>query len=216
MPARVAVVPGLAVRGYAVDAVRALRAAGHDASLLRPPAWRGAPADLRRYGEALAASIDARRVDVDLLVGLSVGTQAAALAAAGTPRVRRLLLVSPTVDPANRGVLRLAATWLDGGDPQDDAPSWRENLPDWARAGLPRIVVGYLSALRLPLERVLPRVPAELTIVHAEHDSLGGRDWAAALAEENGGRLVDLPGAVHSWPVDDSRGFVRLVDEVLA
>jgi hypothetical protein len=216
MVARVVVVPGLAVRGYALDAVRALRAAGHDASLLRPPAWRGAPADLRRYGEVLAELIDVRGADVDLLVGLSVGTQAAALAAAGTPRIKRLLLVSPTVDPVHRGVLRLVATWLGGGDPEDDAPSWRENLPDWAQAGLPRIVAGYLAALRLPLERVLPRVPAELTIVHAEHDSLGRRAWAAALAAENGGRLVDLPGAVHSWPVRDSAGFVRLVGEVLA
>src|SRR5689334_4029259 len=94
---RVLVVPGLAVRSYARPPVRALRRAGIDATLLRPPAWTGAPADLAAYGARLAEAVEARGADVDLLVGLSVGTQAAAVASTRTRRVRRLLLVSPTV-----------------------------------------------------------------------------------------------------------------------
>ncbi len=212
---RVLVVPGLAVRSYARPAALALRAAGVDVALLRPPAWAGAPADLERYGALLARAIDRRGIDVDLLVGLSVGTQAAAVASARTHRIRRLLLVSPTVDPAKRTWRRLVGAWL-GGDGADDAPSTLSQIPDWAHAGIPRIALGMRSALRLPLELVLPSVPAAVTVVHAEHDSLGSRDWAARVASAGAGPLVDLPGAPHSWPVEDAAGFVRMVKELIA
>ena len=56
--ARVIVVPGLAVREYAELPVQHLRDNGYDATLLQPPAWRGAEHDLERYGRNLAAEID--------------------------------------------------------------------------------------------------------------------------------------------------------------
>ena len=81
--ARVLVVPGLAVHAYAELPARHLRDNGHDAELLVPPAWRGVDHDLERYGQALAADID-RDGAPDLLIGLSVGAQAAAVAASST------------------------------------------------------------------------------------------------------------------------------------
>lgn len=212
--ARVVIVPGLAVRGYAIPAARALVAAGHEAHLLRAPAWRGAPADLGRYGRMLAADLARRGSDVDLLVGLSVGGQAAAVAAAASPHVRRLLLVSPTVDPVNRTPRRLLARWL-GLDEGAESPGFVGSLPDWSRAGIPRIAVGFASALRLPLERVLPWVAGEVVIVRAARDTLGTPAWAERLATVSRGRLIELDD-VHSWPVGDPAGFVRVVDEVLA
>ena len=134
------IVPGLAVHRYAIPAADALRRKGHDVRLVEPPGWPGRPAELDRFGEALAAEIAdtvggaAREAlaaeiadtvgDVDLLVGLSVGGQAAAVAAATTPGIRRLLLVSPTIDPDHRTRRALLAGWLRGED-HPDSPGTR-------------------------------------------------------------------------------------------
>jgi hypothetical protein len=80
----VIVVPGLAVHAYAEPPVRHLRDNGYDATLLSPPTWRGIDHDLERYGRNLAADIDREGAPVDVLIGLSVGTQAAAVAASST------------------------------------------------------------------------------------------------------------------------------------
>jgi hypothetical protein len=82
--ARVIVVPGLAVHAYAELPVRHLSDNGHVATLLDPPGWRGVDHDLERYGRNLAADIDHDGVPVDVLIGLSVGTQAATVAASLT------------------------------------------------------------------------------------------------------------------------------------
>ncbi|MDQ4119451.1 MAG: hypothetical protein M3235_21200, partial [Actinomycetota bacterium] len=104
---RVLVVPGAAVRGYVRPAVHELRDVGVDAELLAAPGEPGTPAELAAYGRVLGARIEAaadRFGPVDLLIGLSVGAQVAAVAAAhpaptGSPVIRRVMLVSPTVDP---------------------------------------------------------------------------------------------------------------------
>lgn len=208
---RILIVPGLAVRSYALPAARRARAAGHRVSLLRAPAWHGAPVDLDRYGARLAAHLERLGEPVDLLVGLSVGTQAAAAAARRTRLVRRLLLVSPTVDPALRTLPRLLGTWWRGNRGHGE-PGFLEQVPDWLRAGVPRIAAGFLSTLRSPpLEQALPRVAARTTVAHAEHDDLGTAGWARELAHAAHGRYLLLHGAPHSWPAADPQGFVALV-----
>ena len=210
---RVVIVPGLAVRSYAEPAAQALRDLGHDVALPPAPAWRGTPADLGAYGRELGAQLDERGEGVDLLVGLCVGTQAAAGAAAYGP-VRRLLLVSATVPPVRRSLPRLFATWA-RGDGHRDSPSFAHQVPDWTHAGIPRILAGFASATRVDLEEVLPRSSARLTVVHADHDNLGSLDFASALCAANHGRLVIMPDAPHSWPIADSPRFVDLVTELL-
>lgn len=214
--ARIVIVPGLGVRTYAVAGTRRLRGAGHDVSLLRAPAWHGTPTDLGAYGLALAADLEACDERLDLLIGLSVGTQAAATAAAASTRVRRLLLVSPTVDPRLRSLPRLLRVWSRGNQGHGE-PGFLEQVPDWLRAGVPRLVAGFVATLRAePLERVLPRVAARVTVVHAEHDDLGTAAWADELAAGAGGRSVLRADAPHSWPASDPDGFAAFVDEVLA
>jgi hypothetical protein len=212
--ALIVIVPGLAVRSYAIAPARELKARGHEVHLLRPPAWQGAASSLGRYGRLLARQLDERGRDVSLLIGLSVGTQAAAVAAAESSRVKRLVLVSPTVDPRNRTFLKLLRAWVfapsDSGD-----PGFISQLPDWSHAGIPRIVSGFVSALGLPLEDILPRTSASLTVVHADHDHLGSAEWAARLASENHGSYVLRENAPHSWPVDDEKGFADFVDSIL-
>lgn len=209
---RVLIVPGLAVRSYAEMAARQLRTTGHDVELLPAPAWRGTSDELDEYGRQLADRIDSENTPVTVLVGLSVGTQAATVAACRTTLVQNLLLVSPTVDPRLRTRRRLAAAWLLRKEPGGPPP--REQLPDWSRAGPIRILSGFDSAVRLPLEDLLPKVTARVVIVHAEHDPLTSHHWAADLAAHHGCRLLLVPSGSHSWPVDDAARFVTVVSEL--
>jgi pimeloyl-ACP methyl ester carboxylesterase len=212
--ARVIVVPGLAVHKYAEPPVRHLRDNGYDARLLSPPAWRGIDHDLERYGRNLAADIEREGAPVDVLVGLSVGTQAAAVAAAATDLVKRLVLVSPTFDPAYRSMIKQSLVFV-RGDPHDTS-GYLSHVPDWSRAGVIRIFRGFASAIALHLEDVLPKVHAPVTIIHTEYDPLTTHTYAASLAESNGARLVLMPGVSHSWPNADSARFLRFVDELVS
>lgn len=212
---QVVIVPGLAVRTYAEPAAEALRSNGFEAHLLRPPPWVGAPTDLQQYGRTLARDIDVRGREVDLLIGLSIGTQAATWTAVVTGRVKHLLLVSPTVDPRNRSYGKLLRSWL-FGDPHDDPQNLSVQLRDWSHAGPLRIARGYRSCLRDGIEATLPRVSAPVTIVHADHDSLGSAKWAQELATLSGARYIRKIGAPHSWPVGDLGAFTDLVNELTA
>ena len=214
MAGRVIVVPGLAVRTYAVQPVERLRQAGYDVDLRPGLAWRGGPVDLADYGRTLAADIEAAGEPVDVLVGLSAGSQAAALAASLTPLVRHLVLVSPTIEPAHRSTLKMLGIFLIPNR-NEDAALFSELLPDWSRAGPVRILRGFRSAVRLPLEESLGRVSAELTVVHGDYDRLTTYDYAAALTAQFGGTLRIAPEGAHSWPTQDPDGFLRLVDDLL-
>ncbi len=207
------IIPGLAVRGYATRTADDLVAAGHSARLVDPVTWRNLPDRLEPYGRRIATEIDREGAEIDLLIGLSVGTQAAAVTAASTPLVRRLLLISPTVDPRLRSRRRLFGAFLFGGEPK--GPGLDQQLPDWARAGPARIYRGFESAIGLRLEERLPDVTAELTVVHCELGTLGSHGFAASLADDHGGRLVIVPGAGHSWPTGDSSGFPGLLKQLL-
>jgi pimeloyl-ACP methyl ester carboxylesterase len=213
---RVIIVPGLAVRRYAVPAAGALRAEGYNVSLQKPPAWRGVPVELDAYGEQLARTISGAGQRVSELVGLSVGTQAAAVAAMLTPNVDHLLLISPTVDPSRRSRARLLAAWVSGDD-HEDAPGFTQQIPDWAHAGPVRIYRGFRSAIQLHLEDVLANVTVPITVVHADCDNLTSHSFAADLAERFGSRpLVVMPHAPHSWPVGDEQRFVAFIMQLTA
>jgi pimeloyl-ACP methyl ester carboxylesterase len=211
---RVIVVPGLGVHAYAEPPVRHLRDNGYDARLLSPPAWRGIDHDLESYGRHLAADIDREGAPVDVLIGLSVGTQAAAVAASSTDLVKRLVLVSPTIDPAYRSMIKQSLVFV-RGDPHDNA-GYLSHVPDWSRAGVIRIFRGFASAIALHLEDILPKVPAAVTIIHTEYDPLTTHSYASSLAEINSARLVLVPGVSHSWPKADSARFLRFVDELVS
>jgi pimeloyl-ACP methyl ester carboxylesterase len=209
---RVVIVPGLAVRSYAEESADELRSRGYDVTLLPAPAWRGVPKLLKSYGSQLAGRLDRAGEPVDLLVGLSVGTQAAAITAVQSGTVRRLLLISPMVDPEDRTPLRLLTAWL--FRKQEGDRGFSAQVPDWNRAGIPRILAGFLSALDIQLERVLPAFGGQITIVQPELNTLSTTEFARSLAEETGARFVLMPHAPHSWPVGDARGFGDLVDEL--
>jgi pimeloyl-ACP methyl ester carboxylesterase len=211
--ARVIVVPGLAVHGYVELPVQHLRDNGHDAKLLWPPTWRGVEQDLERYGRRLAADIDRDGAPVDVLIGLSIGTQAATVAASMTELVRRLVLVSPTIDPAYRSMIKQALVFVRGDSHDKDGAL--SHLPDWSRAGIRRILRGFASAIALHIEDILPQVGADVTVIHTEYDPLTTHAYASRLAETAAAKLVLMPGVSHSWPKADSARFLRFVDELL-
>jgi hypothetical protein len=217
----VLVVPGAAVRGYVRPAVDALQGRGIDARLLPAPGEPGVPPDLADYGRMLAARIRAdggRDPEVAMIIGLSVGTQAAVVAAdslAAPTKIGRLMLVGPTVDPTIRSGPRLLARWLAGG--RVERPGLlREQLPDWRRAGPRRIAAVVRSARSVVLEDLVPRLQVPFDVVHAEDDLITSHAYAAQLATVDGGRLILVPGATHSWPNGDPDRFAALVAGVLA
>ena len=208
------IVPGAGVRAYVEPAADGVRGRRIDVELLPAPGLAGAPADLRRYGEVLADRLRAGP-PVDLLVGLSVGAQAAAVAAAcAVGRIRQLVLVSPTVDPTVRTAHELLARWLAAGR-REPARLLLDQAPDWRRAGARSLARVVRSALAVRIEDEALDV-ARLTVVHAEHDAITSHTYAAALAAAYSGRLLVVPAAVHSWPYQDAGRFADVVGELLA
>ena len=211
---RVLVVPGLAVRRYAVPAAEEVRRRGVDVDLLPAPGSPGRPADLRRYGELLARELTARP-GTDLLVGLSVGAQGAAVAAlvAGAA-VRHLVLVSPTVDPRLRSTGQLLRRWATAG--RLESPRLLlEQAPDWWQAGARQVTAVLRSALDVRIEDLVDDVSAGLTVVHAERDAVTSHAYAARLAVDHGGHLLVVPGATHSWPYADEARFADVLERLL-
>lgn len=209
------IVPGAAVLSYARPAAETLAGRGVDARLLPAPGEPGVPADLRDYGARLARRIAAGS-RVELLVGLSVGAQAAAVAAAavGSDRLGQLMLVGPTVDPQARTMPRLLGRWLAGG--RVERPELLpEQAPEWRRAGLRRLARVTRSALAVRIEDLLPEVAAGLVVVHGERDVITSHAYASRLAVDSGGRLIVVPGATHSWPYADAARFADTVEAVL-
>jgi hypothetical protein len=122
---------------------------------------------------------------------LSVGAQATAVAAAAS-QLPDLVPVSPTVDPEARTAFRLLRCWL-LGTRLEPLQLGREQAPDWARAGLRRLVRVVDSALTTPIEDHLPGFPGRLTVIHAEQDAITSHSYAAQLAVRGSLLLVPAP-----------------------
>jgi pimeloyl-ACP methyl ester carboxylesterase len=203
VPSDVVVVPGLAVSRYLVPTVRWIRSAGSRCDLVALPT-RGRPVGIPEYGALVADRIGGRAV---VLVGHSSGTQVAAFAAREAP-VARLVLGSPTVDPAYRTVARAVARWLVDGT-REPASLAAQQLPEWGRAGPRRIAVLLRSMMRHPLEDMLADVACPVVVVRGDRDPLCTPGWAAELGRA--GELTTLLGLPHAFPYHDPVGFARIV-----
>jgi len=213
--AYVIMVPGLAVRNYLRPAAARLRAAGHDVDLLPPIGWPSSGRDLDGYADRVARHASSYG-PVDLMIGMSVGTQAATLAAGRTASVRRLLLISPTIDPARRSTVRALSAWM-GGEDHPDSPGVGTHLADWLQAGPVGIYRSLGSVIRMRLEDELPRIADGLpiTVAHGEADQLSPLPFAAEVAGRAGARMLIVPDAPHSWPIGDGDRFADLVGQLL-
>jgi pimeloyl-ACP methyl ester carboxylesterase len=189
-PPDVVIVPGLAVSRYLEPTVRCVEQAGAYCELVRLPTT-GPPLTVPRYAELVAGRVRGREV---VLVGHSSGTQVAAMVAREVP-VTRLVLGSPTIDPAYRSVPRVVARWLIDGT-REPSSLGRQEFPEWRQAGLRRIRVLLRSMLRHPLEDLVTGVTCPVTVVRGERDPMCTPAWAASL----GDALVTVPGLPHAFP----------------
>ncbi|MFC0542359.1 alpha/beta fold hydrolase [Kutzneria chonburiensis] len=200
MPADVVVVPGLAVSRYLEPTVRRIEATGAGCEMVRLPT-SGPPVGIPEYAALVADLVRDREV---ILVGHSSGTQVAAMAARRAP-VARLVLGSPTIDPAYRSVPRVVARWLIDGR-REPSSLGRVQFPEWRKAGMRRIAVLLRSMLRYPLEDLLADVSCPLVTVRGGRDPLCTSEWVSGL----GGVAVTLPGLPHAFPYLDPDAFANV------
>ena len=180
----------------------------------RPPR----PLGLIELAEALATWMRASGLRSATVVGNSFGAQIGVELAARRPRmVERLVLISPTTDPAFRTrrqqLLRLLLDAI-----REPLSLVALAVGDYLRCG-PRFALKALAeALRQPLETRLSSVVAPALVMRGMRDPLVSAAWAERVASElPAGRLVVMPGVAHAVhyaaPRSVARTIRRFVDE---
>jgi len=170
--------------------------------------------DVPALADVLEAWLEAAGVpDRVVIVANSMGCQVtAALCVLRPVRAGSLVLISPTLDPANRDLGRLAARVA------GTALFERLSLPglllaDYARMGMRRYVEELRHTLADRIERRLPYLSMPTLVLRGSRDLVAPAEWAAhvtGLLPE--GRLVTVPGwghALHYSVPDEVAALVR-------
>ena len=199
----VVVVPGLAVADYLEPAVYQL-GAWTRAHLVELPGFSGSgepphPLDVPQFADAVVQWLAGGGPGDVVLVGHSSGTQVAAhVAARRMPRVRALVLASPTMDPRFRSTRRMLLAWR-RNHPFEPPSLDVEHTPERQRAGLRRVRQALRVHLADRLEDVVPRIAVPVLVLRGTDDRICTEAWArdlAGLAPD--GRFRPVPGA-HSF-----------------
>ncbi|MFD8493797.1 alpha/beta fold hydrolase [Amycolatopsis sp. NPDC059657] len=200
----VVLVQGLAVSKYLRPAAHALAAC----ELLDLPGFGASdnppsPLDVHGFAAVVADYLRDRDDDV-VLAGHSSGTQVAALAATDPDLpVSRVVLGSPTVDPAYRGLGRMLTRWLKDGRHEPSAMA-KVQAGEWLRAGPRRIIALLRSMPKHHLEDT--KIPRPVTVVRGARDPLCTDEWSAKL-----GKLITLPGLPHAFPYQAPAAFASVI-----
>ncbi|MET4637840.1 alpha/beta hydrolase [Mycetocola sp. 2940] len=171
-----------------------------------------APLDLRQSGDLIAELVERLRIPNPVLVGHSMGAQVAVEAAARHPELfERIVLISPTVNPEERGARVQALRLL-----QD---LWGAQvrvlgfgLVYYLKAG-PR---WYFKTLRTMMEHrveeTLPRVLADTLVVRGSEDRLCPKSWVDRIvATVPRCRLVQVPGTGHEVMMTNGKTVGSLI-----
>lgn len=135
----------------------------------RPPA-------VVELAEALVRWLGAQGLPRVVLFGNSLRCQIVEVTVRQPERVSRLMLVSPTGDPAARSLARYA--WRLGLDvPREPVRLVPIETLDFLRAG-PRLVLGTArSMVRDPFAAELPPVRQPTLVMRGEHDPIAPQRW---------------------------------------
>ena len=172
--------------------------------------------DVEGLAAWLGRWLDARRLDDIVLVANSFGCPYAVDLVAKQPgRVRALILLGPTFDPAHRGALRQALRF------SLNAPMERWSLGlviarDLLDAGPRRALRTYRYALQDRIERKLPHVPVPTVVARGERDTIVPQRWAEeATALLPNARLEVIPRAAHTINYNSPDETATLIRSVL-
>jgi pimeloyl-ACP methyl ester carboxylesterase len=147
------------------------------------------------HADHLASWLEAADLPPVAVLGNSFGCQVAVELAVRHPdRVRGLILVGPTMDPAARTASRQILRWL-----RDTAREDPLQLPILGRdvrdAGLHRVLGTLFHALRDPIEDKLPLVRVPVLVTRGSREPIVPAAWAAAAARLAPlGELAVVPG----------------------
>jgi 2-hydroxy-6-oxonona-2,4-dienedioate hydrolase len=201
----VVLVHGLGVSSrYMIPTIRAL---ARDCRAYAPdlPGYGRSPGPrdaltIPQLADALDAWLDAAGLDVpDVLLGNSMGCQILVdLAIRNPARVRRLVLVGPTMDREARSAAQQFGRLL--VDSVREAPSQPFVVAyDYAVFGLRRFRQTFYDAIADPVEDKLPQVHAPTLVVRGERDPIVPQRWVEEFtARLPLGRLAVVPGAAHT------------------
>lgn len=155
--------------------------------------------DVDELADALAAWMDAARIERASLVANSFGCQIAAHFGVRHPgRVDRIVLQGPSTDRHARNALVQIGRWATCGlyEPFGIIPVI---FRDYLGAGLRAFLQTYRFMLRDRIEEMLPRVEAPTMVVCGTNDAIVPRSWAEELAGLlPRGELRVVPGSAHA------------------
>jgi pimeloyl-ACP methyl ester carboxylesterase len=184
-PLPVVMVHGLAVSHRYLMPLAAKLAGHHRVHAVDLPGFgfSGEPGrvlDVAEHAEHLADWLERAGLPAPAVLGNSFGCQVAVhLAACHPDRVRGLILVGPTMDPAARTASRQILRWL-----RDTAREDPLQLPillrDVRDAGPHRVVGTLARALRDPIEDKLPLVEVPVLVTRGSREPIVPMVWAQA------------------------------------
>jgi pimeloyl-ACP methyl ester carboxylesterase len=167
--------------------------------------------------DTLGASLERVVATSSVLVANSLGAQLGLELAVRRPElVAALVLIGPTGDPERAGLATQAARLAACAvlEPPRLVPLVAR---DYARWGVPRLVRTARSMLARPVDGLLARVEAPVTVIRGARDPICTRRWAEAIASAvPAGRLVPVPGAAHAVHWSHPAFVASLVEEVCA
>jgi pimeloyl-ACP methyl ester carboxylesterase len=201
-----------------------IRELGHDCHVYAPdlPGYGRSPGprnalSIPQLADTFAAWLEEIRPDApDVLLGNSMGCQILVDLAVRYPsRVRRLVLVGPTMDPEARSASRQFGRLV--RDSVREAPSQPFLVAyDYAVFGFRRFRQTFYYALEDRVEDKLPRVEAPTLVVRGERDAIVPQRWAETFtARLQRGRLVVVPDAAHTVNYMAAAALANLVRSFL-
>ena len=154
---------------------------------------------LAELAGALSRWLELAGIGPAVFLGNSMGAQFLAhLALADPERVRALVMVGPTMDPAHRSVMGQLLAGLRTA-PFERCALFPILVRDYLACGARRILATLREGLASPLEALAPRIEAPVLLVRGEHDRIASEAWLRLLASRfPRAELATVPGAAHA------------------